>query len=142
MFGKICVDLELEPPHSTLFCSVLRASRYLSPGAVLGGRQLSPGEVVVRMSPAVASRRHLRHFILTCHRYLSPGEELNFQIFLWGPIIYLGYWNMLIWYYRELPMHDISDSYVLRCFSLMMDFEYMFEFNMFEIVIGHECLIN
>jgi hypothetical protein len=24
----------------------------------------------------------------------------------------------------------------------MMDFEYMFEFNMFEIVIGHECLIN
>ncbi|MCI80337.1 hypothetical protein A2U01_0101608 [Trifolium medium] len=54
MFGKICVDLELEPPQSTLFSSVLRVSRYLSPGAVLEGRQLSPGEVVARMSPAVA----------------------------------------------------------------------------------------
>ncbi|MCI65464.1 hypothetical protein A2U01_0086722, partial [Trifolium medium] len=34
----------------------------MSPGAVLGGRQMSSGEVVARMSPAVASRRQLGRF--------------------------------------------------------------------------------
>jgi hypothetical protein len=41
---------------------------------------------------------------------------INFQNILWGPIIYLGYWNMLIWYCIELPMHDISGSYVFSMF--------------------------
>ncbi|MCI61769.1 hypothetical protein A2U01_0083026, partial [Trifolium medium] len=38
----------------------------MAPGAVLGGRQLLPGEVVARKSPAVASRRQLGRFFLTC----------------------------------------------------------------------------
>ncbi|MCI50083.1 hypothetical protein A2U01_0071327, partial [Trifolium medium] len=46
--------------------SVLRARRYMAPGAVLGGRQRLPGEVVARKSPAVASRRQLKCFFLTC----------------------------------------------------------------------------
>ncbi|MCI84597.1 hypothetical protein A2U01_0105875 [Trifolium medium] len=36
------------------------------PGAVLEGRQRSPGEVVARESPAVASGRQLGRFSLTC----------------------------------------------------------------------------
>ncbi|MCI87897.1 hypothetical protein A2U01_0109182, partial [Trifolium medium] len=37
--------------------SVLRACRQMAPGAVLGGRQLSPGEVVATWSPVVVSCR-------------------------------------------------------------------------------------
>ncbi|MCI84662.1 hypothetical protein A2U01_0105940, partial [Trifolium medium] len=43
------------------------------PGAVLDGRQLSPGEVVARKSSAVASRL-VGTFLPDLYRYLSPGE--------------------------------------------------------------------
>ncbi|MCI45074.1 hypothetical protein A2U01_0066313, partial [Trifolium medium] len=50
---------------------------------VLEGRQMSPGEVVARMSPAVDSRRQLRHFILTCVATLSPGETRRQELYFY-----------------------------------------------------------